>query len=68
MDENTYALIKKFGVKRLADELECSSALVSRWRYRRIPAERAKAVSEKTGIPLHRLRPDIWEPRQEQAA
>jgi DNA-binding transcriptional regulator YdaS (Cro superfamily) len=28
--------------------------------WERVPYERARAVQDATGIPLHDLRPDIW--------
>ena len=41
---------------------------ISQWR--KVPAERAMAVSEATGVPLHELRPDVFPapPKQEMAS
>ncbi|CAH2606448.1 protein of unknown function (plasmid) [Rhodovastum atsumiense] len=33
---------------------------VSQWR--RVPAGRARSVAQATSIPLHELRPDLWDP------
>lgn len=40
-----------------------SSQAVGQWSE--VPVKRAKAVSEITGIPLHELRPDLWDPPSE---
>ncbi len=46
------------GVVKLSFALGLSRAAVSRWR--RVPAERCKAVEKITGIPRSLLRPDIY--------
>jgi DNA-binding transcriptional regulator YdaS (Cro superfamily) len=48
---------------KLATILGVSDELVRLWRHgrRRISAERAIVLSNKTGIPRHELRPDIWD-------
>jgi len=38
-------------------------ATLTRWAQGQVPAERAHALAEATGIPLHDLRPDLW-PRE----
>lgn len=45
------ALAELFGVKPPA---------VSKWERKRIPAERVLEVERLTGIPRHRLRPDLY--------
>lgn len=45
---------------RVADQLGLTRAAVATWK--RVPAERVRAVSEITGIPLHDLRPDLFDP------
>ena len=60
--ELTRALEAAGGVNALARALGISSASVADWR--RLPASRAKAVAELTGIPPHRLRPDLFDPPQ----
>ena len=47
------------GASKLARELGITQGAISQWD--RVPVERAKAVSRLTKIPLHRLRPDIWD-------
>jgi DNA-binding transcriptional regulator YdaS (Cro superfamily) len=42
----------------LARHLGITPAAISHWRQ--VPATRARAVSEFTGIPLHELRPDVF--------
>lgn len=40
-----------------------NKSTVLRWESGKvpIPVERAKAISEKLKIPLHELRPDVWD-------
>jgi len=45
---------------RIARGLGITTGAVAQWD--RVPAERAPAVAEITGIPLHELRPDLWPP------
>jgi DNA-binding transcriptional regulator YdaS (Cro superfamily) len=53
----------------LARSLKVDKATVTRWDQKRVPAERAEDVKRATGIPLHELRPDLWEaPADEVAA
>ena len=44
----------------LAYYLEISPQAVAKWE--RIPAERARAIHAITGVPLYKLRPDLWTP------
>jgi hypothetical protein len=46
------------GTKALAAHLGIKAPSIYSWK--RVPAERARAVSKITGIPLHVLRPDVW--------
>lgn len=48
----------------LGTMLGVSAELVRLWRHGRRPisAKRAVDMSKVTGIPLHELRPDLWEP------
>jgi DNA-binding transcriptional regulator YdaS (Cro superfamily) len=48
------------GVTKLAAAVGRHHATILGWH--RVPAEHAKAVAEASGIPLHELRPDLWEP------
>jgi DNA-binding transcriptional regulator YdaS (Cro superfamily) len=48
------------GTLALAQALGIQAPSIYSWR--RVPAERVKAVSKATGIPRHELRPDLWEP------
>jgi DNA-binding transcriptional regulator YdaS (Cro superfamily) len=32
------------------------------YQWKQIPAEKAAAISEALGLPLHELRPDLWPP------
>lgn len=49
-------------LSELAGMLGVSPSTVHRWASGRVPAERAQAVSDATGIPLHVLRADLWWP------
>ena len=53
------------GQAALARLLGISSQAISQWD--RCPVERARQVSEITKIPLHELRPDLWDPPAEAA-
>ena len=46
--------------KELSEGLKLSKAAVYRWRHNEIPVKRLVAVSELTGFPRERLRPDIF--------
>lgn len=48
------------GPAKLARQLGLHHTTVLGWR--RVPAERALAVEAITGIPRHKLRPDIYPP------
>jgi DNA-binding transcriptional regulator YdaS (Cro superfamily) len=45
-------------VNELAKATGLTKQAISAWT--RIPAERAPAISEALGVPLHELRPDLW--------
>ena len=45
----------------LAARLGVTHPSVLRWAAGRVPAERVRAVSAETGIPLHELRPDLFD-------
>jgi len=47
------------GVKVIAEAIGKTPQAVSLWR--RIPAEHAADVAKLTCIPLHELRPDLWQ-------
>jgi DNA-binding transcriptional regulator YdaS (Cro superfamily) len=37
------------------------STVATSWKRKgRVPAERAQAVSDGLGVPLHEIRPDLW--------
>lgn len=49
------------GVEALGDRLGCAHSSVVRWRQRgRVPADRVVAIEAATGVPRHRLRPDLY--------
>lgn len=59
------------GVTKLAAAANVDhSTISSGWRRTgRIPVERALLIHEKLAIPLHDLRPDVWQaPRPDEAA
>lgn len=43
----------------LARALRVNKTTVSRWALQKVPADRLKEVSAKTGISVHELRPDL---------
>lgn len=45
----------------LAAELDVTPSAVSQWAISQVPAERIFRVSELTGIPLNKLRPDLFQ-------
>lgn len=53
------------GTVALAKRLGITSQAISQWD--RIPAERVLEVERVTGIPRHKLRPDIYPPAREPA-
>ena len=50
---------KRGRLSRLSEALRITAGAISQWEE--VPAERMKAVSHFTGIPLRKLRPDIFE-------
>ncbi len=54
--------IKVVGLQALAAHCNVTYQAVRKWERGLIPAERAKQVSHVSGIPLHVLRPDLWDP------
>lgn len=49
------------GLARLlvSEGIQITSQAVNRWK--RVPTDRARDVARLTGVPLHELRPDLWE-------
>ena len=61
------AIEKAGSVSALARMVGVRPQAISQWKE--IPASRARTIADATGIPLHELRPDLWEPpRPEQGA
>lgn len=53
--------IRRLGsIAEVARRMHVSSPAVLGWLQRNIPAERAKELSDKTGVPLAHIRPDLW--------
>lgn len=73
MDHKTplqrYRETQKLSLAAFASHFGIDKSTALRWQFR-VPAERAVAVSEVTGIPLHELRPDVFPapPKQEMAS
>ncbi|OWV62551.1 hypothetical protein ATY75_12055 [Rhizobium sp. N122] len=53
------AVRDRMPLARLAREIGITRGAVAQWD--KVPAERLGAVSRVTGIPLERLRPDLFE-------
>lgn len=43
----------------LASEIGVTPAAISQWANRKVPSERLWMISDATGIPVKKLRPDI---------
>ena len=57
------------GVGRTGEIAGVDHSTVIGWRRRgRVPAVRAIKLSDALGIPLHRIRADLWRPPTSQAA
>jgi len=56
------AIEKAGGQEKLAKLLGVGQSHISNWKNRnkRIPAERVLDVERVTGVPRHRLRPDLY--------
>lgn len=52
-------IFARISITKLARVLGISKMAVSQWR--RVPAERALEINALTGIPLKRLRPDVYD-------
>ena len=63
MSTDLKSLLSEIGMRRadLARALKVNKSLVTRWSQRRVPVERVAAVSDATGIPKHKLRPDVFD-------
>lgn len=64
--EGMDAVRDRMPLARLAREIGITRGAVAQWE--KVPAERLGAVSRVTGIPLERLRPDLFKAANESAA
>lgn len=48
----------------IADVMEVGPMVVSQWKRRGVAAKRAREFSEKTGVPIEQVRPDLYAPQQ----
>lgn len=55
LQDNGYKSLTAF-----AEAMHVDKATVSRWASGRIPAERVVQIEVVTGIPRHKLRPDLY--------
>jgi DNA-binding transcriptional regulator YdaS (Cro superfamily) len=60
------AVRDRMPLARLAREIGITRGAVAQWEQ--VPAERLGVVSRVTGIPLERLRPDLFRAAKESAA
>jgi DNA-binding transcriptional regulator YdaS (Cro superfamily) len=60
--EGMDAVRDRMPLARLAREIGITRGAVAQWKD--VPAERIFAVSRVTGIPLERLRPDLFKPAE----
>jgi DNA-binding transcriptional regulator YdaS (Cro superfamily) len=52
---------------KLAEMLGIHRTAVYHWGHV-IPLRHVQPISKRTGLPLHRLRPDVWEPPETERA
>lgn len=50
------------GVTKLCDIADVSRQALAKWT--RVPAERVLRIERATGIPRHRMRPDLYPPEE----
>jgi DNA-binding transcriptional regulator YdaS (Cro superfamily) len=55
------AILKVGGQAELARQMKVHQPLVFYWLYKSLPASRALQINKKYDIPLHLLRPDLFE-------
>lgn len=62
--ESFIEFIKSHGDEECAALFNASRRAVASWRHgeRRPSVKMAREISERCGIPLHTIRPDVWEP------
>lgn len=53
------AIEKAGSVKALAEMCGIAPQAISQWK--RVPIEHARTISDLTDVPLHELRPDVWD-------
>lgn len=63
----SYLRETKTPLAELATKLGVQPPAVSKWSRRGVPAVRVLALAEATGIPRHKLRPDLF-PEPSEAA
>ena len=64
MNKTRLQLLLKEQNMRLSDlarAVDVDKATATRWSQGNIPPERVRDVASATGIPLHELRPDLWD-------
>ena len=62
-----YRLAAELSLETLALSFGVNKTTVLRWEEGRIPAERVLHIERVTGVPRHRLRPDLY-PASERVA
>jgi DNA-binding transcriptional regulator YdaS (Cro superfamily) len=59
LDPVRKAVEKAGSVKALADALGIRPQAIPQWKH--VPIQHARMIETLTGIPLHELRPDVWD-------
>lgn len=44
----------------LGEKFNVNDSAINKWERKRVPAERVLDVSDLTGLPPHRIRPDLY--------
>lgn len=66
MDIDIRALVRDFGVIKMAKAVGITHPSVSVWT--RVPDQHVRKVAALTGVPLHVLRPDLYDAPKKRGA
>ena len=58
------AVAKLGSQQAIADAMNVGPMVVSQWKRRGVSAKRAREFSQKTGVPIEQVRPDLYAPQQ----
>jgi DNA-binding transcriptional regulator YdaS (Cro superfamily) len=52
--------VVKLQLKELAERIGVAPSVLHKWENKRVPADKCALVEDKTGVPCHVLRPDVF--------